>query len=151
MNKQSGFTLIEIVMVLVLLGILSAVAVPKYFDLQAQAQQRAAQAAVAEAQARVNALFAEALLKGESCSNAVKEIQKSTSDILSDTVNGKDMSGWTVTWTADDNVTQTGKAITATITKDNKAVEVKGWSPAIVVPGCNVLDNTTSNNPPATE
>ena len=30
---QKGFTLIEIVMVLVLLGILAAVAVPKYFDL----------------------------------------------------------------------------------------------------------------------
>lgn len=34
---QAGFTLIEIVMVLVLLGILSAVAVPKYFDLQEEA------------------------------------------------------------------------------------------------------------------
>lgn len=29
-NKASGFTLIEIVMVLVLLGILAAIAVPKY-------------------------------------------------------------------------------------------------------------------------
>ena len=41
MNKAgmavAGFTLIEIVMVLVLLGILSAVAVPKYFDLQEEA------------------------------------------------------------------------------------------------------------------
>lgn len=42
-SKAFGFTLIEIVMVLVLLGILSTVAVPKYFDLQEEAQAKACQ------------------------------------------------------------------------------------------------------------
>ena len=63
-KKQMGFTLIEIVMVLVLLGILSAVAVPKYFDLRDQAAQKSAQAVAAEIQARVNAIFAQELLTG---------------------------------------------------------------------------------------
>ena len=40
---QKGFTLIEIVMVLVLLGIMAAVAVPKYFDLQELAEKRVAE------------------------------------------------------------------------------------------------------------
>ena len=69
-KKQMGFTLIEIVMVLVLLGILSAVAVPKYFDLRDQAALKSAQAVVAEAQARVNGKFAAQLLAGDNCSKA---------------------------------------------------------------------------------
>ena len=70
MNKQSGFTLIEIVMVLVLLGILSAVAVPKYFDLQKQAEAKAAQAIAAEYQAQLNGKFAQEILKGTACEAA---------------------------------------------------------------------------------
>lgn len=69
-NKASGFTLIEIVMVLVLLGILAAIAVPKYFDLRADAEKRTLDAA-AEVQARINATFAQSLLKGETCSAAL--------------------------------------------------------------------------------
>ena len=63
-KKQMGFTLIEIVMVLVLLGILSAVAVPKYFDLRDKAEEKAAAAIAAEVQARINGGFADAILNG---------------------------------------------------------------------------------------
>lgn len=69
---QKGFTLIEIVMVLVLLGILAAVAVPKYFDLQEQAQEKVAETIGQEFQARLNAYFAQELLKGTSCQAIVE-------------------------------------------------------------------------------
>ena len=72
MKKQSGFTLIEIVMVLVLLGILTAVAVPKYFDLQAEAAANAAATYAAEYQAQINANFAKSLLEGKTCTQARK-------------------------------------------------------------------------------
>jgi MSHA pilin protein MshA len=38
---QRGFTLIELVMVIVILGVLAAVAIPKFVDLKADAQQAA--------------------------------------------------------------------------------------------------------------
>ena len=44
MKKQAGFTLIELVMVIVILGVLSAVALPKFVDLGKDARTAAIKA-----------------------------------------------------------------------------------------------------------
>jgi len=62
--NNAGFTLLEIIAVLVIMGILAVVAVPKYFDLQSQARQKAMETAMAEAIGRVNSYFAEQVLNG---------------------------------------------------------------------------------------
>lgn len=45
-NRKSGFTLVELVIVIVVLGILAAVAIPRYFDLTGDANAAACKGAL---------------------------------------------------------------------------------------------------------
>jgi prepilin-type N-terminal cleavage/methylation domain-containing protein len=63
LGDQRGFTLIEIIAVLVILAVLAAVAIPRYMSMVADSKTKAAMGAVAEGMGRVNQVVASHMLR----------------------------------------------------------------------------------------
>lgn len=64
MKRQSGFTLIELVVVIVILGILAATAAPKFMNLQGDARVSALSGLSGAVKSAINLSYSKAILKG---------------------------------------------------------------------------------------
>jgi prepilin-type N-terminal cleavage/methylation domain-containing protein len=69
LKNQKGFTLIEIIAVLVILGILAAVAIPKFLNLQQDARAKAVEGALGALQSSATMEWSKGLLNGTYTSN----------------------------------------------------------------------------------
>jgi len=80
LKSNKGFTLIEIIAVLVILGILAAVAVPKYIDLQDQAKEKALQGALAEGISTVSMNYAYLMLSNSGSATTQQVIDRANAN-----------------------------------------------------------------------
>ncbi|MCE2660369.1 MAG: prepilin-type N-terminal cleavage/methylation domain-containing protein [Rubrivivax sp.] len=67
---QTGFTLVELITVILILGVLAAVAIPRYSDLQGKARESKVRAIAGSMKAAAGITKAQAVATGVSCASA---------------------------------------------------------------------------------
>lgn len=116
MKNQSGFTLIELVIVIVLLGVLAAIAVPRFVNLEDDAQRVSLASTANAITSAMNINYAECAVNGHRTSGTDCQPVENCEDAAL-VINGGATSLSTYSITAGEISAGNGSTLTCTLTK----------------------------------
>lgn len=133
-SAKSGFTLIELVLVLVVAGIIASIAAAKYFDMQQSAELKTVLSTVKNVQGRVNAIFARHTLDGMPCSEAVLAVNDLSK--LTDSGSGSTFGGITLALSSEGTTSAIETTGTTVWAKTTTTTEFFDTGAKLFVPQC---------------